>query len=272
MTSPMKRSKKPSSAPSPSRKALKRPPLYRRLPSWAVKYLILGGMMTGCVWLWPVVSHKTSLAGKRLLTRAGFTVNALWVEGREHTPLDTLRNASQIQKGMFMGDVSLDALKARLDTLPWVEAVVITRKLPGTLTLTVRERKPLALWQDQGHKHLLDSTGKIIPCPPAQIPCDLILLSGKTAPEGAASLVEMLKTVPTLYSRVKGATRMRSGRWDLYLESTLLKLPRHDPARSLEKFMMLEKAGAVSPQQHEMIDLRLEDRVFLIPRLSGKNL
>ena len=259
-----------SKRPSPHKPA----PRGARQPAfWALKSLILAAAGGLCFVTVPFLCHKLPVVGQDALCRAGFRLKSIWVEGRQHTPLETLRLAAGLTRGQFIGSISLSELKAKIQKLPWVQKVTVRRQLPASLCLTLTERQPLALWQKAGKKHLLDTSGQMIPCPETQIPPHLITVSGDHAPEGTPQLFKMLGQFPEIFSRVQGATRLRSGRWDLYLTPpALLKLPHDAPEQALRKFLVLEKMEAFNLQQHDTIDLRLRDRIFLQPRLPSTNM
>ena len=56
---------------------------------------------------------------------------------------------------------STDA-RARIETLSWVEHATVERRLPGTIVVQLDERRPFAVWQNQGKFVLIDRDGQMV--------------------------------------------------------------------------------------------------------------
>jgi cell division protein FtsQ len=194
-------------------------------------------------------------------------VEAVWVKGRHHTSLEDLRQALSVDSEGRIGESNLDVLRDRVKGLPWTEGVVVRKTLPGALTLYMTERQPLAIWQKKGRLYLLDLSGHIIPCPEASYPPTLLTVVGDQAPQGTQALLTLLGSFKDLTARVQAATRLRSGRWDLYLKDrVILKLPAQDSAAALQRFLALESQKLLSTADFDTIDLRFADRLIVRKR------
>lgn len=92
-------------------------------------------------------------------------------------------------------------LEARLRALPQIAAVHITRRLPGTLVVTIRENAPVALVPRGDGLVPYDSAGRPLPIDPSRTLLDLPVLDAPAA--GALALLGALRArFPALYARV----------------------------------------------------------------------
>ncbi len=238
------------------------PPLRRLLRATLLLSAVVS-IFYGGPW---VFQHGTSL-GKMLLWRSGFKVKEVLVDGRHRTSLETLKKTLGIQRGDFIFDHSPQEIQKRLQDLPWVRSCLVERHLPNVFYIRLAERNPIAFWQKKGRKFLIDTEGKKIFCPVCEFPKGLLTVVGKEAPEFTETLLETLQKIPPLFARrVVGALRLRSGRWDLYLDNNCcIKLPSQGEEVALNRLITFEKKGIIRINFLEKIDLRFQDRVILTP-------
>src|SRR5690606_2884838 len=79
---------------------------------------------------------------------------------------------------------------------PVVEDVQITRRLPGTLRIRVREKAAVALVADDDALLLATAAGEILPVDPASVEVDLPIVHGSFADSaGAASVRRALDMI-----------------------------------------------------------------------------
>jgi cell division protein FtsQ len=213
-----------------------------------------------------IFRHSTSW-GKKLLWFSGFKVQEIFVDGRHRTSLQTLKKTLGIQRGDFILDHSPQEIQKRVQKLPWVRSCLVERHLPNVFYIRLAERNPIAFWQKKGKKFLIDTEGKRIFCPVYEFPKGLLTVVGKEAPKFTEALLEILQKTPPLFAkRVVGALRLRSGRWDLYLDNNCcIKLPSQREEFALNRFITFEKKGIIRINFLEKIDLRFQDRVILTP-------
>ena len=118
----------------------------------------------------PLTRGLLSLAGLLLLLALASAViwalRALPVEhivvgGRlEHLREDTLREALAGELSAGLVFVDLQALRRRLEALPWVYRAQLRRRFPGTLEVLVSEQLPIARWGDAA---FLNHEARVIP-------------------------------------------------------------------------------------------------------------
>ncbi len=197
---------------------------------------------------------------------AGFSVAQIYIEGRENTPLTTIKQAINVKPGDPLLLLSLESLRAKLTALPEVRDATVYRQLPDRLTIVIHERQPSALWQHGGAIHVLDADGVLLENQVAEQMTGLPVLVGEDAPEHAASLLAMINA-SVLSGEVVAASRVGGRRWDVLLHSGLrLKLPEKDPEMALARLAELQREQGLLDRQVDVIDMRLEDRLFVETR------
>ena len=90
---------------------------------------------------------------------AGFRVDDITVEGRQRTQRADLIAAIQVSSNTPIFAIDLDAIHDRVRDLPWVGDVVIIRRLPNILHITLSEREPFALYRENRKLTLIDREG-----------------------------------------------------------------------------------------------------------------
>ena len=105
--------------------------------------------------------------------------------------VDTLRS--------IVDDVA--PLEARLKSHPQVAGVTITRRLPGTLLVTIRENMPVALVPKDDGLIPYDSAGRALPIDPSRANLDLPVLTRADRP-ALRLLGEIRSTDPGLFATI----------------------------------------------------------------------
>ena len=259
-------------------KALKKKPGSRRPESvkrfaWVWKTALGVGVCLALAWggIWGI--QTLSLFYQPFLQRMGFQVQEIQIEGRQRTSQGLLLKMIGLKRGDSLFQVSPWELKKRLERLPWVRSAVVERSWPWGFYIRLAERQPLAFWQNQGEKFLIDGQGTVITCHVDGFEGALITVLGANAPKASPQLIDLLKQFPGLLERVRAAVCLRSGRWELHLQNhVILRLPAlSEAAAPLKRLLALEAQDRFRFNGFSVIDLRFEDRLILTPHPS-KNL
>ena len=212
---------------------------------------------------------------EKLGSAIGLTVDDVVVEGREKTPEGLLRAALGISHGDRLMGFSLEAARARIEQLPWIQTATIERRLPGTIVVTLQERQPYAVWQSEGRFVLIDKQGQAVakqdPAKDTVAFATLPLVVGVGAPEAAASLLDLLVQYPQLRTRVVAAVRVGQRRWNLRLSSGCdVMLPEGAEAPALARLQELQASQQLLDRPLAAIDLRLPDKLVVRPGPEAK--
>jgi len=135
-----------------------------------------------------------------------------------------VRGARYLQPGEIISRLKVDTLASLWDDLtpyrnrlrghPQVSDVSVSRKMPGTLVVTIRENLPVALIQTPAGLLPYDSTGKQLPIDPSRTNLDLPIVA--TDDPVLLKLVGAIRAAePRVYARIEEAKR--TGREEILL-------------------------------------------------------
>ncbi|WP_245617261.1 cell division protein FtsQ/DivIB [Amycolatopsis taiwanensis] len=100
-------------------------------------------------------------------------VASVEVIGASAEPPEVIRAAAAVPERQPMLRVNTGEIAARIDKLPGVASVDVSRSWPSTIKITVTERTPVAFFTDPDGAHLVDATGlayKVLPNTPEGLP------------------------------------------------------------------------------------------------------
>jgi cell division protein FtsQ len=198
----------------------------------------------------------------------GLRVRTIDIQGRVKTPQALLNAALGVVPGEPLLTYSVEAARARVESINWVAAATIERRLPDTIVVRLQERRPFAVWQHDGKFHLIDRDGQVVTdSNVAAFAKELPLVVGLGAPQEAAALEDALAAQPTIAARVAAAVRVGSRRWNLRLNNGIdVLLPEGAEPQALARLVQLQKEHAILDRPLQAIDLRLPDRFVFRPQ------
>jgi cell division protein FtsQ len=258
-------------------------PRPRVKPIWRdAKVLVLaaivavGATTAGGWWMWKDgmitrAAQDLRWAAIAATAEVGFRVEDVLVVGRRETPREELLKAVRLARGAPILAFDPDAAKSRIEALPWVRAVSVQRRLPNTVFLRLIERRPLAVWQNDGRFSLIDYDGEVISNRSVDRFSNLLLVVGVDAPVHAAGLLEMLWHQPKLMARVKAAVRVGGRRWNVRLDNGIdVRLPEENPASAWARLAEYDRTHSVLEKDIGVLDLRQPDRLIVQKAGHGK--
>ncbi|WP_374764350.1 cell division protein FtsQ/DivIB [Yunchengibacter salinarum] len=222
------------------------------------------------------VMPRSWLSG--VTARTGMVLQTLEITGLDRTSRRSVLARLHVDRGMPLGGIDLQAMKQRLEGLPWVARARVTRSLPGRLIVAITEREPRALWQRDGTLHVVDRDGTPITDRGISRFAHLRLVVGPGANRALDQLDRMLAHMPELAPRVARAVRVGDRRWDLLFDNGIrLRLPAddapaYDAARALARFRDLEAQYRLLSREVQVIDLRLPDRLVMRVTEAGQRM
>lgn len=202
------------------------------------------------------------------LADAGFRLKAVHVQGATPVAQADILAAAGLTKDQPILGVDLNALRERVQAVGWVQDVRVVRLLPDTLVLAVKQRRPVAVWQREGHVVMIDDAGRVIEhADPAQFPA-LPLVVGVGADQAASPILNALNQRPALMNRIEALVRVDDRRWDLRLkDGALIQLPAGEEDAALIRLDRLEQDQRILDLGLARIDLRNSE--FLAVRPAG---
>jgi cell division protein FtsQ len=153
----------------------------RRLRPFLYAALVLGLLATG-VWL--------------LLFSSVLTVREVSVTGDRTINPARVKAVAKAPMGQQLARADLDAVRARVETIPAVKSASVSRSWPHTVAIAITERIPVAVVDRGGGLQAVDDQGVLFGSYPRK-PADLPLL--ETAPDvKAEALAEAARVVMSL--------------------------------------------------------------------------
>jgi len=201
------------------------------------------------------------------VANAGFQLKSVVAFGASQTEADVLRAALAVEPGAPLLDLDLQALRHRVEALPWVRVASVERTLPDRLIVRVIEREPAALLQQNGHLALIDTTGTPIPNTPLSPFIDLPAVTGAGAATATPALLDLLQEAPALAARVTAATRLGERRWDVRIDDRVwVRLPEQQPLDAWLRLAELETKHGMLRRNLLAADIRNPQQwVFRLP-------
>jgi cell division protein FtsQ len=197
----------------------------------------------------------------------GFRLNAVHVQGASPAATADILSAAGVYKDQPVLGLDLEALRARVESVGWVEEAQIVRLLPNTLIIAISERRQLAVWQHNGASRVIDAEGRVIPEASPLQSASLPLVVGQGADQHAAAILPRIAARPRLMSRVEALVRVDDRRWDLRLkDGSLVQLPAVDEEAALIQLEQLDQRSRILELGFARIDLRDPTMVAVRPR------
>lgn len=245
----------------------------RRAPvfQWGLAFALFAGLGIGGWSLWTsdfVASGISSLDARfdAAADKGDLRIGLIEVTGQRYLSADAARAATGIEVGDSIMGADLDLVRDRVTALGWVSDAIVSRQLPGTLVIKVRERSPFALWQFGGRLRLIDETGAEITQSGIGRFAHLPLIVGAGAPHHADRLLQVLEREPVLAERIQAAVRIGNRRWDLHFENGIdVRLPEDGIGDAWQRLAALERESKILSRDVDVIDLRLKDRIAVRP-------
>lgn len=189
----------------------------------------------------------------------------VYLEGQSHVSHKEV--AKILSQFINIGDpilnVPLNKIKSQLETVDWVDHVIVERRLPSTLFIKIIEKKPIAIWQYKGRLGLIDQNGKIITYNNIDEFSNLLLLIGNEAPAHLNSLIKLLKQSEEIFHEVTVATRVSQRRWNIKLANGAeIKLPEKGESEAWNLFSSLYNKNKLKGE-FKVIDLRIPGKIYI---------
>lgn len=196
----------------------------------------------------------------------GLTVQHVILEGRRNTPTDMIRAALGVARGDPILDFSPEDARARLETIAWVQRAHVERRLPRTILVRIDERRPFAIWQNNGRFVIIDREGKTVAADGLDQFGPLPLLVGAGAETAGAALYDALRPHGEVANRVQAMVRVHDRRWNLRLHNGAdVLLPEGAEGAAIERLAELQREARLLDRPLAAIDLRLPDRLVIRP-------
>ncbi len=182
----------------------------RRRRIGRISWLVARGLIVGLV-----LAGAAMWAVDAALSAQPLAVRHVVIRGNERLSAGEVEAMVADMRGQNIFRVDLGHFDQRLTELPWVAGATLRRVLPGTIEVTVTERRPMAIARVNDQLYLVDDTGVIIDqFGPQYREFDLPIVDGLVEVAGdqhrveasgaalAARLIATLRTWPAMNRQV----------------------------------------------------------------------
>jgi len=230
--------------------------------------------LVGVAFLW--AGGYVGIMGERLsrflgmgAVSAGFEIQRVTARGLNETAKDEVLAAIGPVIGTSILHFNPDQARASVEQIGWVRSAAVTRLMPNTIHVSVRERAPAAVWQLSGALHLIDENGAVIREVSAFEYADLPLIVGAGAPGAAAEMLQALQAEPELWGRASALIRVSDRRWNMKTKNGVdVKFPETGEAKAVHYLARLQAETHLLDEPLEYVDLRNNDN-FVYRRKGG---
>ena len=199
-----------------------------------------------------------------LTAESGLALQEVQVQGRGETATTDILTAVRANRGDPILGIDIDAVRQRLEDLPWIVSASVERRFPDKLIVSVTEAEPMALWQRNQKLFLVSQNGDVIETANLTKYAKLLIIVGDDAPKKAQDLFGILAAEPDLRDHVTAAVLVGKRRWNIRMDSDVdVKLPEEGAADAWRRFADLNRKNDLLDKDITIVDLRQPDRVVV---------
>lgn len=247
--------------------------------AWSGRLLaMMGGALLVAVlivaWLVGGAGHRIHSALTRdfdsASATAGFGIVDVHISGNTRTPPDVLVAALGLEPGQSIFEADLQAARQRLMALDWVADADVRRRYPGSIYVTIVEKRPFALWQAPSGLFVIERSGGTITSKNLESFASLPKLIGPEANSGA-DIVDAVALHRGVLARVKAMERVADRRWNLILDDgVIVKLPEENWQKQIDALERLIVDKGILERDVTEIDLRNSTNYFFTLKSGEK--
>ncbi|MBV9550424.1 MAG: FtsQ-type POTRA domain-containing protein [Alphaproteobacteria bacterium] len=258
-------------------KARKQSFFVRLMPSKAMIAIAVSGILLVLLLALAVTGalgrafHGFKMAGETVSSDAGFAIRSIHISGERRTPAATIAAALDLHENQSIFGADLAAARARLMALDWVASAEVVRRYPDSISVTIVEKRPFALWQappDGGGNTRLavvERNGGVITAQGAEDFSRLPKLIGAGAPAAAADLVDFVQSHRAIAARIAAYEYVSQRRWNLILTNgVIVKLPEQAWQKEVDVLEKLIIDRGILERDISEIDLRAPTHFFFL--------
>jgi cell division protein FtsQ len=195
-------------------------------------------------------------------TETFFVVNTIQTVGRERASKNDLSKILKKYQKTSLLSLDLNYIQSEVEKVAWIKKVIIRRVLPNTLSLTIEEFSPRAVWIRGRDRYVLDKNGYTIEKVSDDQFQNYFTIKGTEAELNLMNLIESLENFDEIYNQIDYANYVGRRRWDLHYKSGVrIMLPEDNIIDSLSLLETYIKENKLIEKGHKKIDLRVDGKI-----------
>jgi cell division protein FtsQ len=193
-----------------------------------------------------------------IVDRPQFTIRTMAIPDVSPELAEQIREAALVTLPVNSLEVSVAAVRDRVEALDAVERARVRALTSGTLEVRAIERIPVVLWRGPDGLELLDQHGVRVAEVDSRLRRpDLPLIVGEGADRNVPEALALFAEAAPLAARIRGLVRMGERRWDLVLDrDQVLRLPEDAAREALAKVVALHAREDLLGRDLTVVDLR----------------
>lgn len=202
-----------------------------------------------------------------LTSGMGFAVASIEIHGLSEADSTEISDRIDVTQTSSLLMVDVERARERIAEIPWIADVAVKKLYPNRIVVNLAERRPFALWQDEGRVRVVDKTGAVMSDVLETRNAGLPLIVGQGANARVGEAVELMNSAPSIRPKIRAAVLVAERRWNLItVDGVEILLPEEAPAAALARVAALQDAKKLLERDLEVVDVRVADRLFV--RLS----
>jgi cell division protein FtsQ len=245
-------------------------PIEKRVPRYLGTWLTLGflsGVVTLGLWQGGHLDTFIREHGQphHALARAlGLGLESITISGIAQMRETEVLAAAGLDSKLSLPFLNVNELRERLERVPMVESATVRKLYPNELVITLTERQPYAIWQNNGELFVIAADGTVIDLMQDERFIDLPFVVGESANVRSNEYFALLDAAGPLKSRIRAGTLVAGRRWTLKMDNGMdVRLPEKGAADALARLVKLENEQKILEKDVLAIDLRMADRVVV---------
>ena len=227
-------------------------------------YLFIVGIIIITLIALSVLFYNNGAIKENLVKRTEtfFVVNTIQTVGRERASKNDLSKILKKYQKTSLLSLDLNYIQSEVEKVAWIKKVIIRRVLPNTLSLTIEEFSPRAVWIRGRDRYVLDKNGYTIEKVSDDQFQNYFTIKGAEAELNLMNLIESLENFDEIYNQIDYANYVGRRRWDLHYKSGVrIMLPEDNIIDSLSLLETYIKENKLIEKGHKKIDLRVDGKI-----------
>jgi len=197
----------------------------------------------------------------------GMRIAAVSLSGQRQVSREEIFAAAGVTESSSLLFLDVADARARLEAIPWIAEATVRKLYPDRLQITVTEREPFALWQQQGKVKVIAADGTVLSETVEPRLASLSFVVGNGAAARARDFLAVLDKYPVIRDSVRASIYVGERRWNLKLKNGIdVRLPEANIEGALATLVRLDREKNLLSRDITAVDLRLADRLTV--RLS----
>jgi len=215
----------------------------------------------------PAITAALKSAADAGANAMGMRIAAVSLSGQRQVSREEIFAAAGVTESSSLLFLDVADARARLEAIPWIAEATVRKLYPDRLQITVTEREPFALWQQQGKVKVIAADGTVLSEKVEPRLSSLSFVVGNGAAARARDFLAVLDKYPSIRDSVRASIYVAERRWNLKLKNGVdVRLPETNLEGALATLARLDREKNLLSRDITAVDLRLADRLTV--RLS----